>query len=176
MMTHRALMAEYVSCIVGLELEREDRVLGALPLYHSAQMHCLTMPNLMIGAFIYLIEAPVPVLCLELIEREQITAFFAPPTVWISLLQHPDFSRRDLSSLRKIQYGAHERAASLQPGPGTGIWRAAGSLNVQHQIAKGSAVKTAAQRTATAGICRRAHRTPVLCGAREPLRRSLKQS
>jgi fatty-acyl-CoA synthase len=31
---------------------------------------------------------------------------FCPPTVWISLLRHPDFDRRDLSSLRKGYYGA----------------------------------------------------------------------
>ena len=106
-------MAEYVSCIVALELNQDDRALGALPLYHAAQLHCCgVMPNIIVGAFTYLIEAPVPALCLELIERERITAFFAPPTVWISLLQHPDFSRRDLSSLRKVQYGA-----SIMPVP-----------------------------------------------------------
>jgi len=112
MMTHRAFMAQYVSCIAALEISGGDRTLAALPLYHAAQMHCLVMPHIMAGAFTYLIEAPVPALCLELVERERITAFFAPPTVWISLLQHPDFDRRDLSSLRKIQYGA-----SIMPVP-----------------------------------------------------------
>jgi acyl-CoA synthetase (AMP-forming)/AMP-acid ligase II len=29
-----------------------------------------------------------------------------PPTVWISLLRHPEFDRRDLSSLQKGYYGA----------------------------------------------------------------------
>lgn len=112
MMTHRALMAEYVSCVTGLEPKHDDRALGALPLYHAAQMHCIMMPNILIGAFTRLIEAPVPALCLELIERERMTTFFAPPTVWISLLQHPDFDRRDLGSLRSIQYGA-----SIMPIP-----------------------------------------------------------
>ena len=113
MMTHRAFMAQYVSSIVALELNQDDRALGALPLYHAAQLHgCGVMPNIMVGAFTYLIEAPVPALCLELIERERITLFFAPPTVWISLLRHPDFDRRDLSSLRKLQYGA-----SIMPVP-----------------------------------------------------------
>jgi fatty-acyl-CoA synthase len=32
--------------------------------------------------------------------------FFAPPTVWIGLLRHPDFDTRDLSSLAKGYYGA----------------------------------------------------------------------
>ena len=105
-MTHRALMSEYVSCIVECEHNAGDRVLAALPLYHTAQLHCFTMPQLMAGAEIVLIEAPAPALCLELIERHRITSFFAPPTVWINLLRHPDFDGRDLSSLQRIYYGA----------------------------------------------------------------------
>ena len=105
-MTHRALMSEYVSCIVECEHSAADRVLAALPLYHTAQLHCFTMPQLMAGAEIVLIEAPAPALCLQLIERHRVTSFFAPPTVWINLLRHADFDRRDLSSLQRIYYGA----------------------------------------------------------------------
>ena len=105
-MTHRALMSEYVSCIVECEHAAADRVLAALPLYHTAQLHCFTMPQLMAGAEIILIESPVPADCLALIEQHRITSFFAPPTVWINLLRHPDFDRRDLSSLQRIYYGA----------------------------------------------------------------------
>lgn len=112
MMTHRALMAQYVSCIVDLELAQSDRSLAALPLYHSAQMHVFSMPHLLIGANTYLIEQPAPDLCLRLVEERRITSFFAPPTVWISLLRHPDFDRRDLASLRNIYYGA-----SIMPVP-----------------------------------------------------------
>ncbi len=106
MLTHRALLAQYVSGIVSLDFAEGDRVLAALPLYHTAQMHALAMPQLLAGAEIMLIESPVPALCLELIERHRLTSFFAPPTVWINLLRHPDFATRDLSSLQKAYYGA----------------------------------------------------------------------
>lgn len=112
MMSHRALMAEYMACMVELELTRDDRALAALPLYHSAQMHVFTMPQLLLGASTILVEAPAPDLCLKLIEEHRITSFFAPPTVWISLLRHPDFDSRDLTSLRKLYYGA-----SIMPVP-----------------------------------------------------------
>ncbi|MDN3565502.1 fatty acyl-CoA synthetase [Paeniroseomonas aquatica] len=112
MMSHRGLLSEYASCIVELEMLRNDRGLAALPLYHTAQMHAFTMPQLLNGAFTLLIDAPQPALVLELIESARITTFFAPPTVWISLLQHPDFATRDLSSLEKVQYGA-----SIMPVP-----------------------------------------------------------
>ncbi|MFC7539739.1 AMP-binding protein [Siccirubricoccus deserti] len=112
MMTHRAMLAQYASATVELEMRRDDRALAALPLYHTAQMHAFTMPQMLNGAFTLLIEAPQPARVLELIERERITSFFAPPTVWITLLQHPDFARRDLSSLVNIYYGA-----SIMPVP-----------------------------------------------------------
>ena len=105
-MAHRALMSEYATCIVECEFTATDRVLAALPLYHTAQLHAFTMPQLMAGAEIVLIEAPIPALCLELIEQHRINSFFAPPTVWINLLRHPDFDLRNLSSLARIYYGA----------------------------------------------------------------------
>jgi fatty-acyl-CoA synthase len=112
MMTHRAMLTQYYSCIYSLEYTGADRALAALPLYHTAQMHALTMPQMLTGAHTTLIEAPVPDQVLHLIEQRRISTFFAPPTVWISLLRHPDFATRDLTSLRKILYGA-----SIMPVP-----------------------------------------------------------
>jgi fatty-acyl-CoA synthase len=112
MMTHKAMLAEYASVIHSLDVAETDHALAALPLYHTAQTHAFTMPQLLAGVRTILIEAPVPDLVLRLIEQERITAFFAPPTVWISLLRHPDFATRDLSSLEKLYYGA-----SIMPVP-----------------------------------------------------------
>ncbi|MDO9713978.1 fatty acyl-CoA synthetase [Paracraurococcus lichenis] len=106
MMTHRAYLAEYAAAAQAFDFSATDRALAALPLYHAAQMHALTMPQLLIGAETLLIEAPEPALVLQLIEEQRITSFFSPPTVWISLLRHEDFHRRDLSSLRRVYYGA----------------------------------------------------------------------
>ncbi len=106
MMTHRAYVAEYAGAALALDFSEGDRALAALPLYHTAQMHAFTMPQLLTGAETLLIETPEPPRVLALIEAERITSFFAPPTVWISLLRHADCARRDLSSLRHIYYGA----------------------------------------------------------------------
>jgi len=111
-LTHAAFASHYASCIVSADLAASDRSLDALPLYHSAQMHVFLNPHLLLGAESVLIEAPEPALVLRLIEEHRITAFFAPPTVWISLLRHDDFDRRDLASLEKIYYGA-----SIMPVP-----------------------------------------------------------
>ncbi len=106
MMTHRAYLAEYAGATQALDYHRDDKALAALPLYHTAQMHAFTMPQMLAGIETLLIEAPAPALVLELIERERITSFFAPPTVWITLLRHEDFARRDLTCLRMLYYGA----------------------------------------------------------------------
>ena len=70
------------------------------------------MPQLLMGATVHLIESPGPEIVLRLIEERHITSFFAPPTVWISLLRHPDFDKRELATLRSIFYGA-----SIMPVP-----------------------------------------------------------
>lgn len=112
MMSHRALLAEYVSTLLATDIRGGDRSLAALPLYHSAQMHVFLMPQLLVGAATLLIQAPQPERCFELIERERVTSFFAPPTVWIAFLRHPAFDPARLASLQKGYYGA-----SIMPVP-----------------------------------------------------------
>jgi fatty-acyl-CoA synthase len=105
-LAHDGIMAQYMSVISAMEFAEVDRCLAALPLYHVAQMHAFTMPQLIQGAETWLLESPVPEQVLALIERHRINSFFAPPTVWINLLRHPDFATRDLASLRNVYYGA----------------------------------------------------------------------
>ncbi|GAA1467970.1 fatty acyl-CoA synthetase [Nocardiopsis exhalans] len=112
MMTHRALVHEYLSCLVGLDLDAGDNPLHAMPLYHSAQMHVFLMPWLAVGARNTLVEAPDPTDLLNRIEADGHGAFFAAPTLWVAMANHPEFAEKDLSSLRKAYYGA-----SIMPGP-----------------------------------------------------------
>ncbi|MEU2238479.1 fatty acyl-CoA synthetase [Streptomyces sp. NPDC018338] len=106
MMTHRALVHEYASAIEALDLREDDRPVHALPLYHSAQMHVFLLPYLAVGAENTIVDGPDPALLFDLIEAGAADSFFAPPTVWIGLANHPDFAGRDLSALRKAYYGA----------------------------------------------------------------------
>ncbi|WP_182358316.1 fatty acyl-CoA synthetase [Tomitella gaofuii] len=106
MMTQRALMCEYVSCIMALDLTAEDRPLICMPLYHSAAMHVFMLPYLAVGAEITLLPAPDVAEILRTVEAERIGSLFLAPTVWVPLANHPDLAARDLSSLTKAQYGA----------------------------------------------------------------------
>lgn len=112
MMTHRSLVAEYLSCVVALDLAQDDEPLHVMPLYHSAQMHVFLLPWLAVGARSTLLEVPDPGEILARIERDGHRAFFAAPTLWVAMTNHADFAGRDLASLRKAYYGA-----SIMPGP-----------------------------------------------------------
>ena len=112
MMTHRAFVHEYVSCLQALDLHEHDVPLHSLPLYHSAQMHVFMLPYLSIGATNHLVEAPDPADVLERIERDGLTSVFAPPTVWVAIANHPELPTRDLGTLTKAYYGA-----SIMPVP-----------------------------------------------------------
>ncbi|MGW2432772.1 acyl-CoA synthetase [Streptomyces sp. NPDC001640] len=112
MMTHRALVHEYLSAITALDLSAGDLPVHSLPLYHSAQMHVFLLPYLAVGAQNVILDAPVGDRLFDLIEQGRADSLFAPPTVWIGLAGRPDFATRDLSGLRKAYYGA-----SIMPVP-----------------------------------------------------------
>ncbi len=105
-LTSRAVIAEHVSCFVDGEMTADDIEVHALPLFHSAQLHCFFTPSIHLGATNILLSRPQPAAMLEAVETWRATKLFCPPTVWIALMHHPDFQRRDLSSLRKGYYGA----------------------------------------------------------------------
>lgn len=112
MMTHRALVHEYLSAITALDLSAGDLPVHSLPLYHSAQMHVFLLPYLAVGAQNTILDAPDAEQLFDLIEAGRADSLFAPPTVWIGLSNRPDFATRDLSGLRKAYYGA-----SIMPVP-----------------------------------------------------------
>ncbi|MGW1985495.1 acyl-CoA synthetase [Streptomyces collinus] len=112
MMTHRALVHEYLSAITALDLSAGDRPVHALPLYHSAQMHVFLLPYLAVGATNIVLDAPDGDRLLDLVEAGRVDSLFAPPTVWIALANRSDFAVRDLGGLRKAYYGA-----SVMPVP-----------------------------------------------------------
>jgi fatty-acyl-CoA synthase len=106
MLTHEAVISEYVSCIVDAEIDETDRVLHALPLYHCAQLDVFLGPCVYVGATSVITGKPTPENLLAMMAGNTINSFFAPPTVWIGLLRAPQFDGTDLSRLTKGYYGA----------------------------------------------------------------------
>jgi fatty-acyl-CoA synthase len=106
MLTHEAVLWQYASCVIDGGMASDDLVLHALPLYHCAQLDVFLGPAIYLGATNVIIGKPAAEVILSLIARHKVTSFFAPPTVWISLLRSTAFDATDLTSLRKGYYGA----------------------------------------------------------------------
>ncbi len=106
MLTHGAVIDQYVSCIIEGEMAEADVVLHALPLYHCAQLDVFLGPSVYLGSTSLITAKPTPENLLPLIAAHRVSQFFLPPTVWIAVLRSPLFDQHDLSSLRKGYYGA----------------------------------------------------------------------
>ncbi|MBK7903785.1 MAG: long-chain-fatty-acid--CoA ligase [Proteobacteria bacterium] len=135
LLSSRALLAQYASCIIDGGMESNDVELHCLPLYHCAQLDCFLRVDFYLGATSILLRAPDPGAMLAAIESQRVTKLFSPPTVWISLLRHPDFERRDLSSLRKGYYGASTMPTAvieelLERIPGLKLWNLYGQTEM----------------------------------------------
>jgi len=77
-----------------------DRLCLCVPLFHCFGCVMGVLGPFSHGACICAIEAFDPVRVLETVDREKCTALYGVPTMFIAELEHPDFARFDLSSLR----------------------------------------------------------------------------
>lgn len=102
----RSLMGNYISSIIAGSMEGTDVEVHTLPLYHCAQLDNFLITDIYLGATSIILPGADPEAVLRAIEKYRVTNYFAPPTVWISLLRSPVFDQVDLSSLRKGYYGA----------------------------------------------------------------------
>jgi acyl-CoA synthetase (AMP-forming)/AMP-acid ligase II len=86
------------------------RYLALAPLTHAAGVLCF--PVMTLGGEIVIMGKPDLTEFLALIEQNQITHTFLPPTLIYMLLDHHDLPSTDLSSLQCLWYGAAPMSAS----------------------------------------------------------------
>ncbi|HDX2367833.1 TPA: long-chain-fatty-acid--CoA ligase [Escherichia coli] len=134
-LTHAAVIAEYVTCNVDNEVQADDRLLHALPLFHCAQLDVFFGPAVHAGASSVITSQATPVNILAKIRKEGITSFFAPPTVWIALLRSPEFDSAAFAQVTKGYYGASimpvEVLKELQRRlPGLRLWNLYGQTEI----------------------------------------------
>ena len=87
-----------------MDLALEDRVFSAQPFFWTAGIAMSLGATLAVGATLLLQETFEPGAALALIEGERATTVHAWPHQEKSLAEHPDAARRDLSSVRKIEF------------------------------------------------------------------------
>lgn len=85
----------------GVKLTERDRMCIPVPLYHCFGMVLGNLACTLHGAaMVYPNDGFDPKLTLQAIERERCTAVYAVPTMFVAMLEHPEFSQFDLTSLR----------------------------------------------------------------------------
>jgi len=79
----------------------KERVIIPVPLYHCFGMVLGNLGCMTHGAtMVYPGEGFDPLAVLQAVEREKATALYGVPTMFIAELEHPDFDKFDLNSLR----------------------------------------------------------------------------
>lgn len=106
MCSHGAAIRAFSEFARILTLKPGDRFLIVNPFFHTFGYKAGWLSCLLSGATIL----PHPVFdadeVLERIEKDQISVLPGPPTLYLSLLAHPDLKKKNLSSLRVASTGA----------------------------------------------------------------------
>jgi fatty-acyl-CoA synthase len=85
----------------AMRLTEQDRICIPVPLYHCFGMVMGNLAAVTLGAtMVYPGEGFDPLATLQTIEKERCTTLYGVPTMFIAQLDHPEFSRFDLKSLR----------------------------------------------------------------------------
>jgi acyl-CoA synthetase (AMP-forming)/AMP-acid ligase II len=112
-MAHGQTLRAYLDWCDWADLRAGDRYLIANPFFHIFGYKAGCLACLMRGATIVPLAVFDAGVVLELVERERITVLPGPPTVYQSLLDHPDRARRDISTLRQAVTGAADIPVEL---------------------------------------------------------------
>ena len=101
LLTHRNILNNGLMIAHALHASDQDRICVPVPMYHCFGCVIGTMVSVTTGAAMILPSAQFdPHAALEAVERERATAIYGVPTMFIAELEHPEFDRFDLSSLR----------------------------------------------------------------------------
>jgi len=100
-LSHRNLLHNAVSAAAGMQLGPDDRLCIPVPLYHCFGMVLGVLVCLTSGAaMVFPGQAFDPAVVLKTVADERCTALHGVPTMFLTMLDHPDFASFDLSSLR----------------------------------------------------------------------------
>src|SRR6478752_6700723 len=115
LLPHEALVRPAYAMRDRFRLTDEDRMWDALPLFHLASL--LPLHACMLAGTSYIAMRHFePAAALAQMERERCTtAFPAFETLWLAVINHPDFASTDLSAMRLVlNVGTRERLEQMQ--------------------------------------------------------------
>mgnify|MGYP000043754914 CR=1 FL=1 len=106
MTTHAQNVQVFESFTQAIGMTAQDRYLVVNPFFHSFGYKAGWLACLVKGAAIFPLAVFDPKAVLERIERDKITVMPGAPTIFQTLMSHPDLGAHDISSLRVATTGA----------------------------------------------------------------------
>ncbi len=105
MLSHMSFSVYVLENVTPASPEIEEKNLLTVPLYHVAGIQAM-MAAIYGGRTLVIERQFEPKEWMELVEREKVNRAMLVPTMLKQLMDHPDFGKYDLSSLKVITYGA----------------------------------------------------------------------
>jgi fatty-acyl-CoA synthase len=106
LLTHHNLVNNAWLTARSLCITEHDRICQTFPLYHCAGFTCSSLAALISGAaFVLPSRMFDPGATLQAVDAEKITLLYGVPSMFIAELEHPEFDRFDLNSLRATVVG-----------------------------------------------------------------------
>ena len=138
MLSHKSFSIYVLENVSPPDPETEERNILTVPLYHIAGIQA--MMSAIYGARTLVMQRQFEAKAwMELVEKEKVNRAMMVPTMLKQLLDHPDFLKHDLSSLKVITYGAAPMPLSvmkkaLEVFPGVGFINAFGQTETASTI------------------------------------------
>jgi acyl-CoA synthetase (AMP-forming)/AMP-acid ligase II len=112
--THKSRIWNSLNMLVDTGLRTTDVFTITTPMFHIAAGHTMLLSNLFIGATVVILQGfPLPEF-FGLIQKEKISAFFAVPTMFARMVEHPNFGDYDLNSVRLLFTGGAVTSVELK--------------------------------------------------------------
>ncbi|SMC17046.1 feruloyl-CoA synthase [Desulfacinum hydrothermale DSM 13146] len=105
-LTHRSVVMAAITGALAVKMDEEDRLLMAMPIWHSSPLNNWFLGASYVGATTVLLREYHPLHFLQAIQDERCTVYFGAPISYLMPLQMvPTFDDFDLSSMRAWIYG-----------------------------------------------------------------------
>ncbi len=111
--TYGMAMANYVNIRQGMSIGAGDVTLNYLPLFHTAGINLVTLPTLIEGGEVLVMPGFDLDRTISLLQEGVLDTFFAVPTVYQQISEHPRFNTLDLSRIRSWGCGGAPMSAGL---------------------------------------------------------------
>ncbi len=110
---HRGLLNNGAHTVARMGVRDGAVWVTTMPLFHTGGCVCCVLGSVSIRATQVLVEAFEPGLVLELFDTYRGCAMVAVPTMLVAMMEHPDFSRTDLTHLQGICSGGSTVPAAM---------------------------------------------------------------